>query len=135
MFGVCDGHGSNGKEVSNFIRQVLPSYLATEKSFKAAFSETELLLNQQYDTNLSGSTVTLVLFQGNKITSINAGDSRAIKVAIVANKVKVTQLTNDHKPDLIEEKQRIINSGGRIDSYKDYASGQDVGPQRVWLKK
>ena len=85
MFGVCDGHGSFGREASNFIEQVLPSYLTSEKTYEAAFEITEKLLNQQYDTNLSGSTVTLVLFQGNKIICMNAGDSRAIKVALVGN--------------------------------------------------
>jgi serine/threonine protein phosphatase PrpC len=41
-----------------------------------------MLLNQAVDCTLSGSTVTLVLFEGNKVVTLNAGDSRAIKVAM-----------------------------------------------------
>lgn len=37
--------------------------------------------HQNFDVNLSGSTVCTVLFNGTKVYCGNAGDSRAIKVA------------------------------------------------------
>jgi serine/threonine protein phosphatase PrpC len=36
-----------------------------------------------FDVNLSGSTVCTVIFNGTKVYCANAGDSRAIKVAIL----------------------------------------------------
>ena len=32
------------------------------------------------------------------------------------------------------EQERIIKCGGRVDSYRDQY-GNQLGPQRVWLKK
>lgn len=45
MFGVCDGHGHMGKEVSNFVKQVLPSALEQCKTYEEAFLETDHQLN------------------------------------------------------------------------------------------
>jgi serine/threonine protein phosphatase PrpC len=42
-------------------------------------------------------------------------------------------LSRDHKPDDKLEAEVIINSGGRIDSYRD-SHGNALGPLRVWLK-
>jgi serine/threonine protein phosphatase PrpC len=47
----------------------------------------------------------------------------------------VTALNRDHKPELKDEAERILKSGGRIDSFRDYYNnGEPIGPQRVWLK-
>lgn len=66
------------------------------------------MLNQSVDCNLSGSTVTMVIFEGNKVITLNAGDSRAIKVSLSKRgdktQVEATALTFDHKPELPEEK-------------------------------
>ena len=49
----------------------------------------------------------MVLFEGNKVTTLNAGDSRAIKISVVKrgdkNLIEATALTLDHKPELPEE--------------------------------
>ena len=74
-------------------------------------------------TNLSGTTVTTVIFEGNKLICLNAGDSRAIKVRIPDPKnlsvYEATQLTYDHKPESHTEKVRIKKAGGRIQAFKD----------------
>jgi serine/threonine protein phosphatase PrpC len=95
-----------------------------------------------------------VIFNGTKVYCSNAGDSRAIKVAILPaepgsltrkSKIKirfifieplleVTALNRDHKPELKDEAERILKRGGRIDSFRDYYNnGEPIGPQRVWL--
>ena len=43
-------------------------------------------------------------------------------------------LTRDHKPNDPTECQRIVQAGGRVDSYRDL-NGNKIGPDRVWLKE
>jgi serine/threonine protein phosphatase PrpC len=82
MFGVCDGHGHYGKEASGLVKQVLPSQLETCATYTEAFLNTDVLLNKNVETNLSGTTVVVVLFEGTKLICLNCGDSRAIKVSL-----------------------------------------------------
>jgi serine/threonine protein phosphatase PrpC len=60
----------------------------------------------------------------------NIGDSRAV---IFSNndkdEIQAKPISNDHKPELPEEKARIIESGGRVES----SYGSRNGPQRVYL--
>lgn len=42
-------------------------------------------------------------------------------------------MTRDHKPDVKDEAERILNHNGRIEPFTDY-NGAFVGPLRVWLK-
>ena len=43
-----------------------------------------------------------------------------------------TALSTDHKPNMINEAQRILKAGGRIEPFRD-GEGNFVGPSRVWL--
>lgn len=65
--------------------------------------------------------MTLCLFSGNKLTTLNAGDSRAVKAAIKIENGKTTciasPLTVDHKPELPAERDRILKMGGRIKAF------------------
>lgn len=92
-----------------------------------------------------------VIFNGTKVYCANAGDSRAIKVAIlpaepgsltrksknnniivnifIEPQIEATALNIDHKPELKEEADRILKRGGRIDSFRDYYNnGEPIGP-------
>ena len=58
-----------------------------EEEYKTLFHKSFLQCNEEldytnFDVNLSGSTVCTVIFNGTKVYCANAGDSRAIKVAI-----------------------------------------------------
>jgi serine/threonine protein phosphatase PrpC len=118
------------------------------------FMKNEAFLQQQgFGYEFSGSTIVTVMVNGNKLVSANAGDSRAVLGSLkdkdyIPKKEESKALcveeydrqwvaipiTRDHKPDEPDEQQRIIERGGRIDSYKG-RFGENVGPMRVWLKK
>ena len=85
IFGICDGHGSFGKEVSGFIA-----------------------------TNFSGSTICFCLIQKKKLFTVNVGDSRAILGRKGFIRWEAIQLSVDHKPDIPSEASRIRSCGGRV---------------------
>ena len=61
----------------------------------------------------------------------NIGDSRVTIATEVGGQLVAKALTDDHKPDLPEEKARIVAKGGRVFAVR-YDDGID-GPPRVWL--
>ena len=116
-FGVCDGHGVYGKDVSNIIKQQLPamieqhlynSNLNIKNSLSQSFLDCNSLLinNSKFDINLSGSTCWTALFYGDHLYAANSGDSRAIVVGKGADESElvVRALTRDHKPGDEDEK-------------------------------
>lgn len=96
MFGVFDGHGSNGKLVSDFVKSKLP--LTISKLFKSgmenipevlseAISRVDTsLLKSKIDSHYSGTTCCLALLRDEIIDDTivqelyiaNTGDSRAL---------------------------------------------------------
>lgn len=70
---------------------------------------------------------------GNQLWCANVGDSRAIIGKNKNREWSALAVSRDHKPDDPSECQRILDSGGRIEPFKDMR-GEDIGPQRVWLK-
>ena len=96
------------------------------------------MLNKSVETNLSGTTVVVVIFEGTKLICLNCGDSRAIKVSLNEASygqisAEATALSIDHKPEIEAETVRIHQAGGRIEAFNDDQTGEPVGPQRVWL--
>ncbi|CAI2387273.1 unnamed protein product [Moneuplotes crassus] len=102
------------------------------------YTQTELK-NQNIDIKFSGSTANICLLgPDNILTCANVGDSRSILIKCHKEGTQeevwsCKPLSRDHKPDLTDEKSRIISNGGRVACYKD-AKKKSVGPQRVWLK-
>lgn len=95
------------------------------------------LENEKFDVHFSGSTCVLIFKIDNKLIISNVGDSRAILVKQNNSHIKQTweveSLTNDHKPDIPLEKERIENSGGLVEQCKD-EQGIPGGIFRVWEK-
>ena len=142
FFSVCDGHGLNGHHVSQYIKEALPAtlekmlekdkdYLKNHKikdlydklpaNLNASFLQVhDDLLKQKFDTQLSGSTCVSVIFDRNTIFCANSGDSRAVLYSYSRKQsgIKITPLSEDHKPCMPVEKKRVLAKGGRVDTIK-----------------
>ena len=133
IFGVFDGHGFEGHLVSQSIKEYLnnnitSSTFSSRENIFSIFKNLSSAINSSKSFNPmeSGSTVVLTFISNNTIICANCGDSRAILIS--ENENKIIPLSRDHKPELPEEKKRILESGGRVD--KIYG----MGPFRVWFK-
>lgn len=159
LFGIFDGHGLFGHEVSNFVKKILPAYLSKslpdnckthivkgpglsihalaeipEVFNKCFFSIQEALTSHPHiDVTYSGTTTVLVYINGKTCICANVGDSRAV-IGRFTDDWEPIELSQDHKPEKAEEKCRIENSGGRVEPFFDPSTRKYVGPFRVWVK-
>ena len=92
-----------------------------------------LLRNKQIDSDLSGSTCISVIYTPQKLIIANLGDSRCVLGKNKNGNWEFENLSRDHKPNIKEEADRIIKSGGRIRPMID-EDGYFVGPLRVYMK-
>lgn len=113
----------------------------------------QLRENTVIDTAISGTTAVCCYFRDDQFYVASVGDSRAILASIGENRgkedvvnpnpykkdihiereIKYTMLTIDQKPDIEEEKERILETGAKIRQLTNLL-GQPVGPARVWNK-
>jgi serine/threonine protein phosphatase PrpC len=131
IYGVFDGHGRCGHDVSNFCKDMLPKFIVSHAGFRNAdmtetltfaFHETQKLLEHQtklgvFNASTSGTTGTVVVFKPpNQVWVAHVGDSRCVLGVRdnVTGKTKAVEVTGDHKPELSEEFARIISSGGAV---------------------
>ena len=152
IYGIFDGHGSSGHLISKFISNYLLNYykyneeIKSKKNIESIYlllkkknysfiknsikkSEESLFDSDEIDSSFSGTTCILIFILGNKIISINIGDSRAIMIKENKNYI---QLTIDHKPENKEEKERIEKNGGEL--RRIIENNEEIGPIRVWVK-
>ena len=161
IFGVLDGHGLQGHFVSQFASEFIPSQIINHPEIKslsdpeqiyeklkennchiltnACLSCDEILKTAEFDAYTSGTTCNLVIHIGNHIICVNTGDSRAI-IAYDEQQndnelqyLESAQLSMDYKPELQEEKNRILMCGGIVEKMKN-EYGVEVGPYRVWAR-
>lgn len=125
FFGVFDGHGPNGENISRFVAyklcdMVVSQYSKKNQSFPQAIETACLLLDEKMRSTkelmdddgvvLGGSTTCVVWVKGSEIFSCNVGDSRFI----LAYNNKAVPVTEDHKPTLNTERVRIYQAGGHV---------------------
>ena len=148
-FGVCDGHGYYGHEVSEFIKENLPMDLnhiikskkldLNKDDLSSVLIETFLmenkflLNNKQIDADLSGSTCVSVIYTPQKLIIANLGDSRCVLGSKINEEWKYENLSRDHTPMIKEEADRIKKCGGQIRPMLD-EDGCFAGPDRVYMK-
>lgn len=140
-FGVCDGHGQFGLEISKFVAQTLPLVLEKdpelmsdpEKAISASVISVDYHLNQSgIDINFSGTTAVLALIHRQTVLCGNVGDSRAFIGRKTSSEWVIVPLSRDHKPSESDEAERIHDWNGRIAPYYD-KENRPLGPLRVWL--
>lgn len=160
IFGVLDGHGPHGHFVSKFCKEFFiktmneyskqcqqnnittPEGIFNQlKESKFEFitqtfknADLEMIKHTEFDHDFSGTTCNLV-FQFNKhLLCASVGDSRGI-IIYDQNNTNTYQgifpISNDHKPNLPQEYERILQRGGMVDKLTDQF-GCKVGPYRVY---
>mmetsp|Transcript_79010 Transcript_79010/g.180755 ORF Transcript_79010/g.180755 Transcript_79010/m.180755 type:complete len:411 (-) Transcript_79010:221-1453(-) len=147
LYGVFDGHGRSGHDVSDFVKKNLAKLFVQEESFmtdppaalRNAFYKTQLILEQEtrdtkegtLDASVSGTTCTILVHyhKTDTVYLAHVGDSRCV-VAIGGDDggLKAVDLSIDHKPELPDEKKRIHANGGQVRK-----NPYDV-PHRVYVK-
>ena len=138
FMGICDGHGSYGHLISEYICNILPPKIKiiSNENIKKAFLSTNksLIEESKIDCSLSGSTCSSLIISQNKLISANVGDSRAVLARYENGQYNAINLTRDHKPTEPDEMKRILNNGGRIKQFTEPRTGNSIGPERIWLK-
>jgi serine/threonine protein phosphatase PrpC len=123
IYGVFDGHGKRGHDVSNFVKDNLPKILVAHELFhtdllaalRDSFLHTQRLLEHvtrscEIDASTSGTTATVIVRRPDGLYCAHLGDSRAV----LGLEEQVVDLTEDHKPNLPEERIRIESNGGVV---------------------
>lgn len=129
VYGVFDGHGRKGHDVSNFVKENMPKILLSQDAFQDdpqkalldTFEKTQYLLVKAttmntVDATRSGTTCSVVLHcvKQRMLYIAHVGDSRVVLGRKVAGNWEAVDLTIDHKPDLPEERARIEKAGGVV---------------------
>jgi protein phosphatase 1L len=117
-FGVFDGHG--GPNAADFVRQNLFDSLlknpkfgsATAQALVEAFVDTDQrYLQADAGANRDdGCTAVTAVLIGSKLVVANVGDSRAV----LTRNGQAVPLSEDHKPNRTDERQRIESAGGVV---------------------
>ncbi|OII78321.1 protein phosphatase 2C [Cryptosporidium andersoni] len=146
LYGVFDGHGPFGHDVSNFIQRELPQLILRDRRWKVnpgevlhyAFIKSHqklqdyVLQTNEFDCSLSGTTATVILHQPleQRIITAHVGDSRSVlaRWSRSGRTLEAIDLTNDHKPNSEQEKRRIVAAGGQVKRIEG-----DI-PYRVFIK-
>lgn len=144
IYGVFDGHGPYGHNVSNFVQVTLPGSFVQhphfqddpEKALASAFSDTHRLCMESqteghFDCALSGTTATVAMHRDGTLYIAHAGDSRAVLARQQGTEFRSEDLTTDHKPTCEMERRRIMAAGGQVKRlegdipYRVFLSGRD----------
>lgn len=118
LFGVFDGHG--GSRAAEYLKEHLFENLLRHPNFiadtKTALCETYQKTDSDFlDVEINsfrddGSTASTAVLLGNLLYVANVGDSRAV----MSKAGKAVPLSDDHKPNRIDERKRIEDAGGVI---------------------
>ncbi|KAI4330933.1 hypothetical protein MLD38_029169 [Melastoma candidum] len=118
MFGIFDGHG--GSRAAEYLKEHLFDNLMKHPKFmtdtKLAISETyqqtdvEFLESERDTFRDDGSTASTAVLVGNHLYVANVGDSRTV----ISKAGEAIALSEDHKPNRVDERKRIERAGGVV---------------------
>lgn len=133
MFAVFDGHGEQGTECAQFVRDKLPVNVTSQSVYTAdpaaALSTALILANTQLhdapiDDCLSGTTACAALLVGRVLHVANVGDSRTVLAeaaeaadsgdGATAVRLVARDLSHDQTPFRHDECLRVIKAGARV---------------------
>jgi serine/threonine protein phosphatase PrpC len=131
-------------DVSAFVKEKLPVFFEElgsariEKDPVQALKDavemvTSKLARSKINTTFSGTTLVFGFRMGDVLYVGNVGDSRCVLASDSASGLVTKALSWDQKPEVEEERSRIIARGGRVHTLQ-VPPGEDPGPLRVWLK-
>lgn len=158
LVGVFDGHGEQGKRVSEFARTHIAKALFNHKdlhsnpaaALEQAYLDAQRAIerNHTFDAFHSGTTAVAAYRHHDRLVVANVGDSRAVLGSLDYNSrdvqnalgLKAVELSSDQRPAREDEKRRILAEGGSIHQsaipMRQSAGGPTVlvrvGPERVW---
>lgn len=158
LIGVFDGHGEQGKRVSEFASTQIARSLFTNRDLQSdpvsalasAFMETQQKIERahSFDAFHSGTTAVAAYKHRNRLYVANVGDSRAVLGCALGTSrsgshepgILAVDLSSDHRPDRDDEKRRILADGGTVHQsaipMRQTFGGPPrlvrVGPERVW---
>jgi serine/threonine protein phosphatase PrpC len=127
---LLDGHGPDGHTIADTAVLDVSVSLSKElnKAMTAVVDNTQLhrLMTQILiktfhkvdrhiqDSATSGATMTVALKLGDHLHIANVGDSQTFVVAYKDEAVEILYATRPDKPDIPDERQRILSSGGSL---------------------
>eukprot|EP00429_Kryptoperidinium_foliaceum_P056830 CAMPEP_0176091698 /NCGR_PEP_ID=MMETSP0120_2-20121206/45933_1 /TAXON_ID=160619 /ORGANISM="Kryptoperidinium foliaceum, Strain CCMP 1326" /LENGTH=374 /DNA_ID=CAMNT_0017425599 /DNA_START=62 /DNA_END=1186 /DNA_ORIENTATION=+ len=139
IYGVFDGHGQKGHDVSNFVKENMPKLIVRDSRFKTkempallqdVFKKTQSLVNtadrmKKLSAQMSGTTATVCIHDHVEqlFTVAHVADSTCVLgKRSEAGVYDGVALTRDHKPNLKDERARIEKAGGRVvfDGYANH---------------
>mmetsp|Transcript_65422 Transcript_65422/g.188481 ORF Transcript_65422/g.188481 Transcript_65422/m.188481 type:complete len:588 (-) Transcript_65422:201-1964(-) len=148
LYGVFDGHGKNGHDVSHYVKVHLPQLILEDPRIGGSSADMVSIMRDAFakmDAQIieanksgklkaqkSGTTATVALLDHNRrtLTISHVGDSGCAIAS--GSKWKARYLTPDHKPNLPAESKRIYKAGGAItydgNCYRVHKKGAG-GPQ------
>lgn len=149
IYGVFDGHGLNGHDISDYVKEHLVKIVLKDQRFrtpkmkdcmKDAFVLMQSMVltasqEQRLNAERSGTTATLVVhdLQQGLLFVAHVGDSGAVLARLerkgLGRDVCAQELTQDHKPEDRKEKARVEKAGGAVNfdgvsKYRVYIKGQ-----------
>lgn len=153
LVGVFDGHGEQGKRMSEFAKNQIARVLFGHKdlhsnpaaALEGAYHETQRQIerNHHMEALHSGTTAVAAYRHRDRLFIANVGDSRAVLgCADSANGegLRAVELSSDQRPAREDERRRILAEGGSVhqsaipvrQSFGAPPVLVRVGPERVW---